>query len=38
MEDLKEMSAHIRKFQMESQQDKWEKNSFNFRKKMKKES
>ena len=37
MEDLKEMFAQMMKFQMESQQ-KMRKNSFNFRKKTKKES
>ena len=37
MEDLKEMFAQMIKFQMESQQ-KNEENSFNFRKKTKKES
>ena len=42
MEDLKEMFAQMMKFQIESQQKKkkkkMRKNSFNFRKKTKKES
>ena len=38
MEDLKEMFTQMMKFQMESQQKKMKKTSFNFRKKTKKES
>ena len=38
MEELKEMFAEMMKFQMESQQKKMRKNSFNFRKKTKKKS
>ena len=38
IEVLKEMFAQMIKFQMESQQKKIRKNSFNFRKKTKKES
>ena len=38
MEELKEIFAQMMKFQMESQQQKIRKNSFNFRKKTKKES
>ena len=38
MEDLEVMFAKMMKFQMESQQKKMRKNSFNFRKKTKEES
>ena len=38
MDDHKEMLAQMMKFQIESQQKNEEKNSFNFRKKTKKES
>ena len=37
MEDLKEMFAQMMKFQKESQQKKMRKNSFNCRKRTKKE-